>query len=390
MPRSLVIIFAIAASLIYSLPRPDISHKELSMRHNYLFSFLFILLVSACSSRYQAPVNEAGDGPLFLDSGRKHLVNEGETLYVIAWMYDLDFSALARANNLREPYSVTPGQLLTVDLRGQPAPTATSQVATGSTAATAGVVRANPVQTTGAIQRAPLPGSGITRRELPSSRSTTPATTSEPPPISTAPAIAGNTSPPVSAPVPVLPPVATIETPQSNIPSVSTAPVEPPTTVQTPSTAEDIPSAPAVIVPPVVTPSISPAPATIATGQEVDWEWPFRGAIIGRFSDAGVENKGLDLAGNKGDPILAAADGEVVYSGSGLLRYGDLIIIKHNEHFLSAYAHNSVLNVKEGQKVTRGQKIAELGSSGINRNMLHFEIRLDGKPVDPQLYLPAQ
>ena len=103
-----------------------------------------------------------------------------------------------------------------------------------------------------------------------------------------------------------------------------------------------------------------------------------------------MENKGLDLAGNKGDPILAAADGEVVYSGSGLLRYGDLIIIKHNEHFLSAYAHNSVLSVKEGQKVIRGQKIAELGSSGINRNMLHFEIRLDGKPVDPQLYLPAQ
>ena len=79
----------------------------------------------------------------------------------------------------------------------------------------------------------------------------------------------------------------------------------------------------------------------------------------------------------------------MVYSGSGLLRYGDLIIIKHNERFLSAYAHNSVLNVKEGDKVTRGQKIAELGSSGIDRNMLHFEIRLDGKPVDPQLYLPT-
>ena len=88
--------------------------------------------------------------------------------------------------------------------------------------------------------------------------------------------------------------------------------------------------------------------------------------------------------------MLAAADGEVVYTGNGLLRYGELVIVKHNEHFLSAYAHNRVIDVKEGDRVSRGQKIAELGSTGIDRDMLHFEIRLDGKPVDPLRYLPAR
>lgn len=364
------------------------------MRHNYLFSFLFTLLLVACSSPYQAPVDEAGDGPLYLDSGRTHLVNSGETLYVIAWMYDLDFSALARANNLSEPYAVNPGQVLRVDLRGQPTTppaTAPQVVSRGATVTTSAV------QTTGAIQRAPLPGSGISRRELPSSgRSTTPPI--QPPTQSTAPVgIPESAVPPAT--VPVLPPVATIETPRSSpvpteLPPVQALPpVSTPPSVGSNAPVQAIPSidpsppaqAPVVVPPPVNAPV---APAT-AAGDAVDWAWPFRGAVIGRFGDAGVENKGLDLAGNKGDAILAAADGEVVYSGSGLLRYGDLIIIKHNEHFLSAYAHNSVLNVREGDKVKQGQKIAELGSSGINRNMLHFEIRLDGKPVDPQLYLPA-
>jgi lipoprotein NlpD len=366
------------------------------MRHNYLFSFLFTLLLVACSSPYQAPIDEAGDGPLYLDSGRTHLVNSGETLYVIAWMYDLDFSALARANNLSEPYAVSPGQVLRVDLRGQPTAPAAAAPQVVSRGAT---VTTSAVQTAGAIQRTPLPGSGITRRELPSSGRSTAPPPVEPsiPPVAPAGIPERSVSP---ATVPVVPPVATIEAPRTSPAPIELPPVqtEPPVPTS-PSVGSDAPvqtipsidptppaQAPVVVPPPVTAPV---APATAAAEDAVDWAWPFRGAVIGRFGDAGVENKGLDLAGNKGDSILAAADGEVVYSGSGLLRYGDLIIIKHNEHFLSAYAHNSALNVREGDKVKQGQKIAELGSSGINRNMLHFEIRLDGKPVDPQLYLPA-
>jgi lipoprotein NlpD len=112
--------------------------------------------------------------------------------------------------------------------------------------------------------------------------------------------------------------------------------------------------------------------------------------MLAGFADSSVEGKGVDLAGNAGDPILAAADGEVVYSGGGLQRYGNLLIIKHDDHFLSAYAHNRALLVKEGDAVKRGQRIAELGNSGVDRYMLHFEIRQDGKPVDPAQFLPRR
>jgi len=102
----------------------------------------------------------------------------------------------------------------------------------------------------------------------------------------------------------------------------------------------------------------------------------------------GVPNKGIDISGQIGDPIFAAADGEVVYAGNGLLGYGNLVIINHNEHYLSAYAHNRNILVKEGQIIKIGQKIAEMGSSESQQIKLHFEIRRDGQPVDPLKYLP--
>jgi lipoprotein NlpD len=101
------------------------------------------------------------------------------------------------------------------------------------------------------------------------------------------------------------------------------------------------------------------------------------------------KNKGLDIAGNAGDPVLAAADGRVVYAGSGLRGYGNLIILKHNNTYLTAYAHNQSLLVKEDQTVKQGQKIAEMGNSDADQVKLHFEIRRQGKPVDPAKYLPA-
>ncbi|CAH2802318.1 MAG: Murein hydrolase activator NlpD [uncultured Caballeronia sp.] len=116
--------------------------------------------------------------------------------------------------------------------------------------------------------------------------------------------------------------------------------------------------------------------------------WPARGPILGMFDDA--KNKGLNIGGAAGDPINAAADGRVVYSSNGLRGYGNLIIIKHNATFLTAYAHNSALMVKEGDAVTKGQKIAEMGNSDSDRVMLHFEVRRQGEPVDPLKYLPPQ
>ncbi|MFD0668513.1 peptidoglycan DD-metalloendopeptidase family protein [Ramlibacter sp. MAHUQ-53] len=131
-----------------------------------------------------------------------------------------------------------------------------------------------------------------------------------------------------------------------------------------------------------------PAPAASAD-DDVAWAWPTGGgAVLAGFDEA--KNKGLDIAGKAGDPVLAAADGRVVYAGSGLRGYGNLIILKHNNTYLTAYAHNQSLLVKEDQAVRKGQKIAEMGNSDADRVKLHFEIRRQGKPVDPSKYLPAR
>ena len=138
-----------------------------------------------------------------------------------------------------------------------------------------------------------------------------------------------------------------------------------------------------------------PQPPVLAQAQpsanaedEIAWLWPAQGAAIAGFDE--VKNKGLDIGGRAGDPVLAAADGRVVYSGAGLRGYGNLIILKHNNTYLTAYAHNQTLLVKEDQSVRKGQKIAEMGSSDADRVKLHFEIRRQGKPVDPAKYLPAR
>jgi lipoprotein NlpD len=129
-------------------------------------------------------------------------------------------------------------------------------------------------------------------------------------------------------------------------------------------------------------------PAAGSAEEDIAWVWPTSGQVMAGFDEA--KNKGLDLAGNAGDPVFASAEGRVVYSGSGLRGYGNLIILKHNNTFLTAYAHNQTLLVKEDQTVRKGQKIAEMGSSDTDRVKLHFEIRRQGKPVDPARYLPAR
>ena len=146
---------------------------------------------------------------------------------------------------------------------------------------------------------------------------------------------------------------------------------------------------------PVMAPPAPPAPtAAPAAGvardaeEDLNWAWPAAGPVATPFDDN--KSKGLGITGKAGDPVLAAADGRVVYAGSGLRGYGNLVIVKHNALFITAYAHNQALLVKEDQVVRRGQKIAEMGSSEAERVQLHFEIRRQGKPVDPARLLPAR
>lgn len=134
--------------------------------------------------------------------------------------------------------------------------------------------------------------------------------------------------------------------------------------------------------------SIPPKKPIVTRDAPVNWRWPTTGKVIAGFS--GEANKGINLAGKKGDPVYAAAAGNVVYAGSGLHGYGNLVIINHNQEYLSAYAHNSKILIKENDNVKVGAKIAEIGNSGSVSTMLHFEIRKDGKPVNPLRYLPKR
>ncbi len=132
------------------------------------------------------------------------------------------------------------------------------------------------------------------------------------------------------------------------------------------------------------------APLPPAGPAPTGWGWPSNGVLIGKFSSNGSLNKGIDIAGDLGQPVLAASDGTIVYAGSGLRGYGELVIIKHSDTYVSAYGHNRRLLVREGQQVKVGQAIAEMGSTGTDRVKLHFEIRRQGKPVDPLQFLPRR
>ncbi|HEX7935975.1 MAG TPA: peptidoglycan DD-metalloendopeptidase family protein, partial [Paraburkholderia sp.] len=128
--------------------------------------------------------------------------------------------------------------------------------------------------------------------------------------------------------------------------------------------------------------------STAGAAGNLNFSWPVRGPLLGTFNDS--TNKGVNIGGSAGEAVKASADGRVVYAGNGLRGYGNLIIIKHDATYLTAYAHNRALMVKEGDAVTKGQKIAEMGNSDADRVMLHFEVRRQGKPVDPLKYLPPQ
>ncbi|MFL9906934.1 peptidoglycan DD-metalloendopeptidase family protein [Paraburkholderia sp. RL17-337-BIB-A] len=185
-------------------------------------------------------------------------------------------------------------------------------------------------------------------------------------------------------------------------PGVSTAPIGNGGAVQSAplgSTPPAVGGAAGVAAPPIYgstanNAALTPPPAgaasdsTAGASGNVAFAWPVRGPMLGTFNDS--TNKGINIGGAAGDTVKASADGRVVYAGNGLRGYGNLIIIKHDATYLTAYAHNRALMVKEGDAVTKGQKIAEMGNSDSDRVMLHFEVRRQGKPVDPLKYLPPQ
>ncbi|TMH37059.1 MAG: LysM peptidoglycan-binding domain-containing protein [Betaproteobacteria bacterium] len=329
-------------------------------------AFVAMLLFGGCMTRPAAPVIERTPlppisaaqtpGPTMPAPARNDLrpqtytVKSGDTLAKIALDNGLDYRELASWNGIDNPNVIRVGQVLMLGPPGA-----------GAAAASGGVVTA-PLATT-----APIVPAG-----------------SEPKP-SPPPSVATGTA---------------STTPSGrNTPSFKTEPkmIKLPYSEQAVAQLQAIPVAPTVASPPAppviaaATPSL-PARPDSAHVPEIDddkiqWVWPAAGKVVAGFSETS-NFKGIDIAGKSGQPVVASAAGRVVYAGNGLRGYGKLVIIKHNNTYLTAYAHNREILVKEKQEVAKGQKISEMGDTDADQVKLHFEIRRLGKPVDPTKYLP--
>ncbi len=265
------------------------------MRNWLMFNILItFLLMSGCASRKSMAPLVVHDQPPNTKVSY-HIVAKGETLYSIAWRYNLDYKTLAESNNVGHSYRIYPGQK--IHLKASPRTpwkqkanknNSQSRLHVETKANTEVVIKSEPKRLTNKTKLAEKSTKGAARQK------------------------------------------------------------------------------------------------------DSSWSWPVHGRILSRFNSNNGLNKGIDIAGDLREPVRAASSGTVVYSGEGLRGYGKLIIIKHSEKYLSAYAHNHRLLVAEGDEVVRSEKIAEMGSTGAERVKLHFEIRHDGKPVDPLAYLPPK
>ncbi len=285
-------------------------------------------------------------------SAAGYTVAPGDTLYSIAFANGMDVRELAALNDIPPPYVIHPGQVLKL-------------------------------KSTGAASAAPtvIAGSPAARTARPQPTTPAPATTPPQP------------SAPVFGPVETQSLTAAGVAPAKSSSAATTAGAAPVTVpvagAVSPASTTISPPVPAAAAPAAAVPTPSPGATRNVAG--IAWRWPASGKVLGGFQPgAGGDGAGLNIAGNMGDPVRAAAAGTVVYSGNGLIGYGELVIIKHNDTYLSAYGHNSKRLVKEGEHVSAGQEIALMGASGAPRVELHFEIRKDGKPVDPLGYLPSR
>ncbi|HEY1328156.1 MAG TPA: peptidoglycan DD-metalloendopeptidase family protein [Casimicrobiaceae bacterium] len=338
---------------------------------------MIALLVAGCATRRPAPVEERPPPPrngralpappaaaqpatppapaaqAQAPAVKTYTVKRGDTLYQIALDNGVDYRELAVWNNVDNVDRIFVGQVLRLGPQGE------------------------------TVAAAPAPEGGVTTAPL-----------HVVPPVTGTPATPGATTAGASA-APAAAPNATPATPptiaQGNLktsPKAIKQPYSDQAVRELTLAATAGPAPPAEVVRPTAPAEAHPPPpADDGDDDRLDWSWPAKGKVVAGFSES-ANLKGIDIAGVAGEAVVASAPGKVVYAGSGLRGYGKLIIIKHNKTYLSAYAHNREILVKEGQQVAKGQKIAEMGSTDADRVKLHFEIRRLGKPMDPARYLP--
>jgi lipoprotein NlpD len=335
---------------------------------------VLMLALAGCASRKPAPVEDrtarpppsppAAAAPAAARAAPEpdwrpptYTVKRGDTLYAIALDHGLDYRELAAWNNIENLNRILVGQVLNLAAPGEVAPAAAG-------------VATTPL-------RAPPPVVATDGRP---SGAGTGAATSAPPPGPAAGAAATTRGSDTLKTQPKIVKEPYSEQALREAQRAAAAPEPPPVVAR----AEPAPVEPRP-APPAAVPEARPAPADDT--EKIDWVWPTAGKVVAGFSET-ANLKGIDIGGSAGQPVVASAPGKVVYAGTGLRGYGKLIIVKHNATYLSAYAHNREILVKEGQAVARGQKIAEMGDTDANSVKLHFEIRRLGKPMDPLRYLP--
>lgn len=305
-----------------------------------LVALLPVFMLAACFTQPPAPSvdrtpsaqSRAPSAPLAGAPGSSgyYTVRKGDTLYRVALEHGQDYRDVAAWSNLANPDSIKEGQVLRVSPPG-------GGESAGGPVITKAVV-SNPIVEARPLDKAASPTPIITdgaKRE--------PRVNKEPYSTEAYARLSGN---------------------GEAVPRSVEARIEP-----KPEQKSELPSSP-------------------AAADDISWAWPSTGKVLAGYSES--SNKGVDIGGKAGDPVLAAGEGKVVYAGNGLRGYGQLVIVKHNNSFLSAYAHNQKILVKEKQEVTRGQKIAEMGDTDSDKVKLHFEIRRLGKPIDPLTYLPKR
>jgi len=310
-----------------------------------------IAVLAGCSTRSPAPVSDRRPSatpqarppvaqqtpvPGAPAASGTYIVKRGDTLYSIALEHGADYRELAQLNKIDDPAKIRVGQELSL-----PRPHEQPSVQVGST------------RSSGPIEARPL---------------------------GSAPQAAAPAAPVADGAMKTSPKALRLPYSEQNVALLQKG-EQPAPAAQVASTAQ---KPPAGVEAPKAAPSAAPGDRD---PDAIEFAWPAKGRVLAGFSEP--NNKGVDIAGKPGDPVIAAAPGRVMYTGTGIRGYGKLIVIKHDNNFNSVYAHNREILVKEGQNVTRGQRIAELGDTDADAPKLHFEIRKSGKPVDPSRYLPA-
>ncbi|MDR5873498.1 peptidoglycan DD-metalloendopeptidase family protein [Halomonas sp. CUBES01] len=338
-----------------------------------------IVMMSALALAVAGCANQQGGGPLVRDlsdasnaveRSPEYQVKEGDTLYGIAWQHNLDYRDLAAINDIDPPYRIYPGQ--TIALReGAEMSSASASAASGSSGAVArGLAPDASASSDGQQMDWLLPDeSAIERNQrLSAEREAVDAADDAATEAPREDVVAAENAP-ESEPEPESEPRQT-EQVQADTESA------PESAEQTAAASEDS--------------SSEREERTYTPAETIDWQWPSDGDVVGEFGQGDSITAGIDIAGEKGQPVRAAGPGIVVYAGSGVRGYGNLILLKHNDQFLSAYAHNDSLNVSENDVVEAGEVIAAMGDSDAEDVRLHFEVRREGQPQDPLEFLPSR